>query len=127
MTDKNQIRIAFANKNNMSTVVKYFYRGENTDLIVFTASEELVEDYLKNPSIGKLSEVVEVFEVFTPQDGRGAEGELGAASKAQIENEFGKGKKIEEIIDLILREGKPNSSTSSLKTKGGNAGTNGYK
>lgn len=111
----------------MSTVVKYFYRGENTDLIVFTASEELVEDYLKNPSIGKLSEVVEVFEVFTPQDGRGAEGELGAASKAQIEHEFGKGKKIEEIIDLILREGKPNSSTSSLKTKGGNAGTNGYK
>lgn len=60
----------------MSTVTKYFYKGENTDLIVFAASEELVDEYLKNPSIGKLSEVVELFEVFTPQDGRGAEGEL---------------------------------------------------
>lgn len=110
----------------MSTVTKYFYKGENTDLIVFAASEELVDEYLKNPSIGKLSEVVELFEVFTPQDGRGAEGELGAASKAQVENEFGKGKKIEEVIDLILRNGKPNSTTSSLKTKGGNGGTKAY-
>lgn len=47
----------------MSTVTKYFYKGENTDLIVFAASEELVDEYLKNPSIGKLSEVVELFEV----------------------------------------------------------------
>ncbi|CAI4053236.1 hypothetical protein SUVZ_15G2440 [Saccharomyces uvarum] len=102
----------------MSTVIKYFYKGENTDLIIFATSEELVNEYLENPSIGKLSEVVEVFEVFTPLDGRGAEGELGAASKAQVENEFGKGKKTEEVIDLILKNGEPNSVTSSLKTKG---------
>lgn len=39
----------------MSTVIKYFYKGENTDLIVFAASEQLVNEYLENPSIGKLA------------------------------------------------------------------------
>lgn len=93
----------------MSEAVKYFYRGEETDLVIFVESEQSVKDYLQDPSIGKLTEIVEVFKVFTNRSGRGAEGEFGEASKAQLENEFGKGKKVEEIIDTILREGEPNA------------------
>ncbi|CAR25738.1 hypothetical protein ZYGR_0A03060 [Zygosaccharomyces rouxii] len=98
----------------MSSAVKYFYKGKETDLIVFATSIEDVNEYLKEPSIGKLSQVVEVFKVFSNDQGSGAEGNLGEASKAQVQNEFGR-KKIEEIIDLILKEGKPNASVGQVK------------
>lgn len=98
----------------MSSAVKYFYKGEDTDLVVFATSVEDVNNYLKEPSIGKLSQVVEIFKVFSNRKGSGAEGNLGEASKAQVENEFGK-KKIEEVIDSILRRGHPNASVGQLK------------
>lgn len=98
----------------MSSAVKYFYKGEETDLIVFVSSVEEVKEYLKDPSIGKLSQVVEVFKVFTNNEGEGAEGELGEASKSQLANEFGKGKKVEEIIDIILKKGEPNAKVESI-------------
>lgn len=98
----------------MSTAVKYFYKGNETDLIIFVSSLEEVEEYLQKPSIGKLSQVVEVFKVFTNNEGEGAEGELGEASKSQLANEFGKGLKIEEIIDLILKKGEPNAKVDAI-------------
>lgn len=101
----------------MSSAVKYFYKGEETDLIVFVSSVEEVQEYLKDPSIGKLSQVVEVFKVFANKAGEGAEGELGEASNSQLANEFGKGKKIEEIIDLILKKGEPNAKVESVERK----------
>lgn len=98
----------------MSSAVKYFYKGQDTDLVVFATSESDVNEYLKDPSIGKLSEVVEIFKVFCNQKGSGAEGSLGEASKAQVQNEFGK-KTIEEVIDTILREGTPNARVDQVK------------
>ncbi|QLG72011.1 hypothetical protein HG535_0C03640 [Zygotorulaspora mrakii] len=98
----------------MSSPVKYFYKGEETDLLVFVSSVEEVQEYLKDKSIGKLSQVVEVFKVFTNNAGEGAEGELGEASKSQLANEFGKGKKIEEVIAIILEKGEPNATVESI-------------
>ncbi|GCE98162.1 SDO1-like protein YHR087W [Zygosaccharomyces mellis] len=98
----------------MSSAVKYFYRGKETDLVVFATSIEEVNEYRKEPSIGKLSQVAEIFKVFSNDQGSGAEGNLGEASKAQVQNEFGK-KKIEEVIDIILREGTPNASVGQVK------------
>lgn len=98
----------------MSSAVKYFYKGKETDLVVFATSVEEVNEYRKEPSIGKLSQVAEIFKVFSNDQGSGAEGNLGEASKAQVQNEFGN-KKIEEVIDIILREGKPNASVGQVK------------
>lgn len=106
------------NITRMSSAVKYFYKGQETDLIVFVSSVEEVDEYLKDPSIGKLSQVVELFKVFTNNVGEGAEGELGEASKSQLANEFGKGKKIEEIIEIILKEGEPNAKVEAISSKG---------
>ncbi|CUS23509.1 LAQU0S10e02058g1_1 [Lachancea quebecensis] len=97
------------------TATKYFYKGQNTDLVVFVESPELAEQYLKDPSIGKLTEAVGVFKIFANQQGEGAEGELGEASKAQVENEFGKGVKIEQAIARILQEGSANASADVTK------------
>ncbi|QLL33134.1 hypothetical protein HG536_0E00440 [Torulaspora globosa] len=101
----------------MSSAVKYFYKGKETDLIVFVTSVDEVKEYLKDPSIGKLSEVVEVFQVFTNNAGEGAEGELGEASKSQLANEFGKDKKVEEIIDIILKNGEPNAKVDTIEDR----------
>lgn len=98
----------------MSKVVKYFYKGEDTDLIVFVKSKESVENYLKKPSVDNLSTAVEVFQVFANRDGKGANGELGEASRAQIANEFGSNKKTEEVIDLILRKGSSNGEVGQV-------------
>ncbi|CCF58131.1 hypothetical protein KAFR_0D04840 [Kazachstania africana CBS 2517] len=92
----------------MSSAVKYFYKGNDTDLIVFAKSQNEVESYLKEPRPDKLNDVVEVFEVYTTTNGKGAKGELGTASKAQIENEFGKKMRTEDVIDVILKEGQCN-------------------
>ncbi|KAL2706875.1 Restriction of telomere capping protein 3 [Kluyveromyces marxianus] len=101
----------------MSSPIKYFYKGEETDFIIFVNSEEKVQDYLKNSNINNLTEAVSLFKVFVNQDSRGSEGELGEASKSQIENEFGPKKTTEEVLDLILKSGKPLSSTNVNKKK----------
>lgn len=75
-------------------------------MIVFAKSEESVQAYLKNSTVGNLSEAVEKFKVYTNSDGRGAGGELGYASGAQIANELGEGKSTADAIAYILREGK---------------------
>lgn len=90
----------------MATPLKCFYKGNDTDFTVFVGSEEGVQTYLKNPTPSLLPSTVELFTIFSNRDARGSEGELGEASKAQLENEFGKDKSEEEMIDIILREGK---------------------
>ncbi|SCU91752.1 LADA_0F11804g1_1 [Lachancea dasiensis] len=89
--------------------VKYFYKGQETDFVVFVESQELAEQYVQEPTMGKLTEAVGVFKIFTNQQGEGAEGELGEASKAQVENEFGKKIKVEEAIAKILQGGSVNA------------------
>lgn len=98
----------------MSEAVKYFYKGKDTDLIVFATSVESVEEYKKDPSVGNLSQAAEIFKVFANEKGSGAEGNLGEASKAQIQNEFGK-KNVEEVVGIVLREGQPNASINQVR------------
>lgn len=97
----------------MSNTVKFFYKGQGTDLIMYVKSEEAVQEYLESPSIGKLPDTVEVFQIYT-NNGRGVEGQLGEASHAQLENEFGRGKKKEEVMDLILKNGKVKATSKFI-------------
>ncbi|SCU83650.1 LAMI_0C04038g1_1 [Lachancea mirantina] len=101
----------------MSSELKYFYKGQETDFVIFVESQAAVEEYLKAPAISKLTETVGVFKIFTNQQGEGAEGELGEASKSQLENEFGKHIKVEQAIDRILREGSANAKGDVNKAK----------
>lgn len=97
----------------MSNVAKYFYKGHDTDLIVFVKSKDAVEKYLAHPD--NISDVVEVFQIFTNSNsGRGNEGALGEASIAQLENELGKIKK-DDMFEKILREGEFSGSESGLR------------
>ncbi|EDO18658.1 hypothetical protein Kpol_1055p14 [Vanderwaltozyma polyspora DSM 70294] len=98
----------------MSETVKYFYKGNDTDLIIYVKSEDAVKKYLAAPAISKLADTVEVFQIFANSDGKGVEGQLGEASHAQLENEFGKGKKTEDILDLILRNGQSKSARKTI-------------
>lgn len=98
----------------MSSRVKYFYKGKDTDLMVFAKSANSVKDYLEHPSIEKLSDTVEVFQVFTNRDSRGSSGTLDEASHAQMDNEFGEGKNMNQVIDLILRNGQPKFTHDSI-------------
>ncbi|QEU58277.1 Rtc3 [Kluyveromyces lactis] len=96
----------------MSEPVKFFYKGEETDFVIFVTSEEKVQDYVKNPSPSLLTDTVSLFKIFANQDARGSEGELGEASKSQLENEFGPKKSVEELLDVILKNGKPFGNTN---------------
>lgn len=97
----------------MSNVAKYFYKGHDTDLIVFVKSKDAVEEYLTHSD--NISDVVEVFQIFTNTNtGRGNEGSLGEASIAQLENEFGKMKK-DDMFEKILREGEFSGDKNGLR------------
>ena len=100
----------------MTTGVKVFYKGEDSDFVVFATSEEAVMKYRESPSISKLSDVVDSFHIYTNRGGKGAEGKFGQASHSQIENEFGKSKKIEEAIDHILRNGRINGNDKAISS-----------
>lgn len=101
-------------KTNTADPVRVFYKGDSTDLAVFAHTKKDVEEYRSNPDIKNLSEVVDVFQVFTT--GKGVRGELGEASHSQMEDEFGKGKKTEEVIDAILRKGRITGIESAIST-----------
>ncbi|CCE62865.1 hypothetical protein TPHA_0D02270 [Tetrapisispora phaffii CBS 4417] len=89
----------------MSQLSRCFYKGEDTDFVVYIKSKDSLDDYLKEPSVTKLTDTVELFQIFSNHEGKGSDGQLGEASHAQLENEFGRGKKPEEVIDLILKNG----------------------
>ncbi|AEO53494.1 hypothetical protein MYCTH_2294878 [Thermothelomyces thermophilus ATCC 42464] len=81
--------------------VKVHYRGDNTDedFLVFLDS---VEDYKKwqtDRSV-PLAQVVSSFKVFTTHR-HGAQGLLGGASKAMLENEFGTSKEDEAVLKIL--------------------------
>lgn len=83
---------------------KIFYKGKNTeeDFAVFVTSNEALLKWRKDKSI-PLVEVVALFKVFV-QRSTGAQSLGDAASKAELENEFGMSN-VDEIIKKILEEG----------------------
>lgn len=91
---------------------KIFWKGEESDFVVFVEDLESLENF-RNDSTVPLVDVVSVFKVWTTRN-RGAEGELLQASKHELENEFGKLKE-DEIIKKIILEGadKLNASVQS--------------
>ncbi|CAL9729675.1 restriction of telomere capping protein 3 [Monosporozyma unispora] len=100
-------------------VGQYFFKGKDSDLIVFVKSEDAVEHYLEEPRVENLSDCVETFQIFTNIDSgsRGKKGSLGEASKSVVENELGKGKDQYAAIDMILREGKYTGQMSQIRRK----------
>ena len=99
-------------KGNIAQPVRVFYKGKDIDLTVFATSDEAVEHYKEDPNIKNLDDVVEVFQVYTA--GRGSTGTLGAASRQEMEDEFGKGLSDEQFVDHVLREGKITGVQSAI-------------
>lgn len=125
----------FFNNNNQDTHTKnvptrpihktqvgqYFYKGKDSDLIVFVKSATAVDKYLESvpPRVQNLADCVETFQIFTNMDSgsRGSRGALGEASHAAVENELGQGLDQFGAIDLILRHGKYTGTLSKLRGK----------
>ncbi|GMM54338.1 Rtc3 protein [Maudiozyma humilis] len=99
-------------KGNIAQPVRVFYKGKDIDLTVFAISDDAVEHYKADPNIKNLDRVVEVFDVYTA--GRGSTGQLGTASRAEMEGEFGKGLSEEQFVDHVLREGKITGVQSAI-------------
>ena len=81
---------------------KVFYRGSDSDFIVFVEDPQSLVSYKKDSSI-PIVDVLSVYKVFTNRTG-GADGIFDEASKSELLNEFGKLNK-DEVILKILKEG----------------------
>jgi ribosome maturation protein Sdo1 len=92
----------------MSSPIKFFYKGQSKDFIIFTESDKITLDYLHDSSIPLTSVVAGGFKVYTPVNGRGSEGILEEASDQDLANEFGT-TKVEDIIAKILKHGESKS------------------
>ncbi|KAK5781680.1 Rtc3p PWA37_004577 [Arxiozyma heterogenica] len=105
--------------NHKTEVGQFFYKGKDSDLIVFVKSENAVDKYLESPLVENLADCVETFQIFTNMDSgsRGHRGALGEASRAAVENELGKGIDQFGAIDLILKQGKYTGTMSEIRRK----------
>ncbi|KAF3769085.1 DUF1960-domain-containing protein [Cryphonectria parasitica EP155] len=89
---------------------KIHYKGDETqeDFVIFVDDVDEYETYikgLKDKSISKpaLSHFISSFKIFITHK-QGAQGKLDAASKQELENEFGSSVD-EEVIEKILAKG----------------------
>lgn len=81
---------------------RVFYKGKDADFLVLVESEEAVANYNKDSSIA-LVNVLATYKIFTSQTG-GSEGIMDAASKVDLNGEFGD-LSDDDIIKKILHEG----------------------
>lgn len=91
---------------------KIFYKGHHHDFIVLAETASQYEKYVAQQNNPKEANTIPISDVvagqirvFTTENGRGSEGVLHEASKFELENEFGKGKHVDEIVEVILKEG----------------------
>ncbi|CDK24982.1 unnamed protein product [Kuraishia capsulata CBS 1993] len=89
--------------HNISSPAKLFYKGDDTDFVIFVESEEAVNDYLKDSSI-PLSDSVAKFQIYKNSTSTGAEGELDQANSSELDNEFGT-HSIDDVIETIMKKG----------------------
>ncbi|KAH0542150.1 hypothetical protein FGG08_003450 [Glutinoglossum americanum] len=89
---------------------KVHYPGADDDYVIFVDSSAMVRDWKKDKSI-PLAQVVSGWKIFCTHK-HGAQGILDAASKGQLESEFGTTKE-EEIVKIILEKGGVQETTSS--------------
>lgn len=92
---------------------KIFYKGADNDFVIFTENPEMIKKYRAGDTTIALAEIVSVFKVFVNRQG-GVEGVLDEASKAELQNEFGK-LGVDEVIKLILEKGEDKHGAGSFK------------
>lgn len=83
---------------------KIFYKGNGNDFVIFTENPDLIAKYKKGDATIPLIEIVSIYKVFINRQG-GVEGVLDEASKAELQNEFGKDAKVDDVIKKILNDG----------------------
>lgn len=94
---------------------KIFWKGSQNDFIIFSENPDLIKKYQGGDTTIPLLDLVSVFKVFVNRQG-GADGMLDEASKLELEAEFGKGAKADEVIQKILKEGDDKLGVSNLRT-----------
>ncbi|KAK4503550.1 hypothetical protein PRZ48_004465 [Zasmidium cellare] len=90
--------------------VKVHYKGADDDYIVYVDSKQAVEDWKKDSSV-PLAQVVSGFKIFVTHK-HGNQGVQDAASKAQLESEFGTSKD-DDVVKQILEKGSIVESANS--------------
>ncbi|CAH2355386.1 restriction of telomere capping protein 3 [[Candida] railenensis] len=103
----------------MSSPQKHFYKGQDSDFVIFIDDEAAAEKFQKGDGTVPLIEIVSIYKVFTTRTG-GAEGKLDEASKAELDNEFGTSS-VDEVIKKILKEG---SNKHGVNLRRGGSSTN---
>lgn len=88
----------------MATPHKIFYKGENSDFVVFIEDPAILAKYQGGDTTLPLIDVVSIYKVFVNRQG-GVEGVLDEASKEEIQNEFGKSANVDTAIKTILDKG----------------------
>lgn len=88
----------------MASPHKIFYKGNQSDFVIFIEDPKLVEKYKAGDSTLPLIEIVSIYKVFVNRQG-GVEGVLDEASKEELQNEFGKSANVDTAIKTILKEG----------------------
>lgn len=83
---------------------KIFYKGEQSDFVVFIENPDLVKKYKGGDSTLPLIDIVSIYKVFVNRQG-GVEGVLDEASKEELQNEFGKDANVDAVIKKIIFEG----------------------
>lgn len=87
-------------KGTISRVV-YQKESKGDTFIVIAASPDMVKKWRSDKTI-PLIEVVDGYKIFSSR--QGAQGQLAAASRGELENEFGTSNE-DEVIKRILQEG----------------------
>ncbi|KAH6853026.1 ribosome maturation protein [Alternaria rosae] len=91
-----------------SPQTQVFYKGSSGDqFCIFVDSVEQLQKWKADSTI-PMVDVVAGWKVLVPEHGK--QGVLNTASKQQLENEFGKDAKEDDIFKKILQEGSVQSS-----------------
>lgn len=91
-----------------SPQTQVFYKGSSGDqFCIFVESVEELQKWKADSTI-PMVDVVAGWKVLVPEHGK--QGVLNTASKQQLENEFGKDAKEDDIFKKILQEGSVQSS-----------------
>ncbi|KAF8004476.1 hypothetical protein OXX80_003220 [Metschnikowia pulcherrima] len=88
----------------MASPHKLFYKGTDSDFVVFIEDPEVLAKYKAGDTTLPLIDVVSIYKIFVNRQG-GVEGVLDEASKEEIQNEFGNKANVDSAIKIILEKG----------------------
>ncbi|KAM0720623.1 hypothetical protein Q7P37_004760 [Cladosporium fusiforme] len=93
-----------------ATQIRVHYKGNEDDFVIFADSVQAINDWKKDKSV-PLAQVASSFKVFVTHN-HGNQGVLDAASKGQLESEFGTSKD-DDVVAKILEQGNVIESENS--------------